>query len=374
MTESEKKGSPSIPAWQMANKAPVMQQGAVANGDGTPPAEATLEQARRFLQDPEVQNTDRNRKAEFLRSKGFDQSVLDALLSEESDSEKSAVPERDGISQSEAEASNHSDQDVSEAQSGVEGKQQEQGQDQAPIITYPEFLAQRHRPSPLITMDGFFNTLYAFGGLSALLYGTSKLVLAPMVESLTDARLSLHGTAADNLAKLVEKLESAVSEIPAAAGPRSALGSRTPRQAGEDEADSQYDDPTELFHRDVGVQTSPPASPGPGGAAHLKPSPETSESTQQAQRIAKLAGDGRAICTGLTSQSEDLAETNNVLSVFQDDLDKLRLKAPSSFAGAGGYAPTRAGEPDDEIARARDNIRRMKGVLLSARSFPATVR
>ena len=64
--------------------------------------------------------------------------------------------------------------------------------DQPPIVTYPEFLTQPSKPPPLMTMTTFLNTLCAFGGLSTLIYGTSKLVLAPMVDSLTDARLELH--------------------------------------------------------------------------------------------------------------------------------------------------------------------------------------
>jgi hypothetical protein len=368
MTDSNKKALPSIPTWQMASKAPDTSEQAVIGTD-----DATVEQARRFLRAPEVQNTTREKKAHFLRLKGFQDSVIDALLSEDSGSEEKAVVDVDVVPQPEAKAARASDQ-VSAAAVEEEAGEDETGEDQTPIITYPEFLTRRPRPSLLITMDGFFNTLYAMGSLSALLYGTSKLVLLPMVSSLTEARVDLHETAADDLAKLVEKLEDVVSEVPAHVASRSGLLSSTAGGGGEHGIESPYEDPTELFHRDVGVQTSLTVGINMG-ATGADASAEKMDSLEQAQRIASLAADVRNIYTGLVSQSGELVETAGVLGVLQDDLGKLRVKAPTSaFAGLGGFAPTRPSEPDDEISRARDNIRRMKGILLSARHLPGTVR
>lgn len=44
---------------------------------------ATLEQARKFLQDAQVQNEPRERKAEFLQGKGISQHDIERLLAED---------------------------------------------------------------------------------------------------------------------------------------------------------------------------------------------------------------------------------------------------------------------------------------------------
>ena len=140
----------------------------------------------------------------------------------------------------------------------------ERKEDRPPIVTYPEFLTKPAQPPPLMTANGFLNTIYAFGGLSTLLYGTSKFVVEPMVQSLTEARISLHDSAKQDLEKLVDKLESIVSEIPAAAKKNQLVHTGGAGRDGEednDDAKSSYEDPAELFHRDIGVQTSLPSSP-----------------------------------------------------------------------------------------------------------------
>jgi hypothetical protein len=46
-------------------------------------ADTTAEQAKKFLQDPEVQKETRTRKVEFLKSKGIDVAVIDKLLADQ---------------------------------------------------------------------------------------------------------------------------------------------------------------------------------------------------------------------------------------------------------------------------------------------------
>lgn len=213
-----------------------------------------------------------------------------------------------------------------------------------------------------MTVSGFFNTLYAFGGLSALLYGTSEYVLAPMVESLTNARVSLHGTAAENLTKLIDKLESTVSEIPATKtiDPPSA-------HTGQEDSHSSYDDPTELFHRDVGVQTSLPPSPA---EPNQPQQPTESASAQQARRVSDLAASLQAVADGVLSQGEDLVDAQAALGAFRNDLHQLAYQRLTNDYGSNGVWRYGQTEPDDEIRRTKENIRRVKGVLLSVRSFP----
>lgn len=237
--------------------------------------------------------------------------------------------------------------------------------DRPPIVTYPEFLTKPTRPPPLITANGFLNTLYAFGGLSTLIYGTSKFIVTPMVDSLTEARISLHDTANQNLAKLVTKLEDTVSEIPAA---KKADSTAHPY---EDDEDTEYDDPTEMFHRDIGVQTSLPSSPvdGPGQII-----PAESTGGQQARRLKELVASVKEVSGGLVAQSEDFADVKTILEVFKDDMDKLSYPVHDFGGGNALYGSSFRNERDDEIKKAKENIRRVKGVLLSARSFPAGTR
>src|SRR5271170_1170687 len=106
--------------------------------------------------------------------------------------------------------------------------------DVPPIITYPEFLITPTQPAPLITARRLLGTLYLFGGLSALLYGTNHYLITPMIANLTTARHELARTAQGNLDKLIVKLQGVVSETPQPFVP-------TPRQEESDEGDSDSD-------------------------------------------------------------------------------------------------------------------------------------
>ncbi|KAK1754321.1 peroxisomal membrane protein PEX14 [Echria macrotheca] len=339
---------------------PQAQPDTETRGDQVQPA--TREQARRFLQEPDVQKQTTERKADFLRSKGITESEIRELL-EEAASEPRTEASSQSIESKDEGANPKQTRDMKTIHPA------EKKEDRPPIITYPEFLTKPVRPPPLITVNGFLNTLYAFGGFSTLLYGTSKYVVEPMVQSLTEARISLHETAKEDLRKLVEKLETVVSEIPPTAKKAElAVGGESYRD--EDEK-SSYDDPTELFHRDIGVQTSLPSSPVPR-AAELAP-PE-SASAQQARRLTELVASVKAISDGLVSQTEDFGDTTSVLAALRDDVTQLSAAHHQSYAsGFATYGGNRD-EPDDETKKAKENIRRVKGVLLSSRNFPASSR
>jgi len=234
-----------------------------------------------------------------------------------------------------------------------------------------------------VTVNGFLNTLYAFGGISALIYGTSKYVLEPMVKSLSEARIDLHDTANQNLTKLVEKLEGTVSELPPA------LKKPQPDLILQADADtdavSEYDDPTELFHRDIGVQTSVPPSPvvaaANTAAANAStgtgaPSPLTEKPTvQQARKLTQLVASVKEVSDGLVGQTEDFGELKTALDALSTELDDMAAQSSAEFSGGFSlYGSASRLEPDDEIKKAKENIRRVKGVLLSTRNFPMSAR
>lgn len=78
MGDSERDSSPQIPAWQKSQSA-TTKAGSNAKDTETT---ATIEQARKFLQDGEVQRATRDRKIEFLKSKGVEEAIILRLLDE----------------------------------------------------------------------------------------------------------------------------------------------------------------------------------------------------------------------------------------------------------------------------------------------------
>ncbi|KAK4133273.1 hypothetical protein BT67DRAFT_443177 [Trichocladium antarcticum] len=349
MSDAEKEHKPDALA------APPTESSAESGTARETARETTLEQARKFLHDAEVHETTPERKAEFLKSKGLSDSDIEGLLNE--------------VTQDARLESQPSSQRREEK---IEPPISAMRDDRPPIVTYPEFLTKATRPPPLVTVNGFLNTLYAFGALSTLVYGTSKYVVEPMVNALTDARISLHDTANQDLAKLVAKLETTVSELPP---PKPSL-----TETDADNA-SHYDDPTELFHRDIGVQTSAPASPSLHYQQQQQQQPPaltplTSTTTplqHQTARLRTLTALTKSLTASVVTQTESYSDVKRVLDLLGDDLDKLEAAAHTTdFVGGTGfglYGAASRNEPDDEIRRAKENVRRVKGVLLSARSF-----
>ncbi|KAL2265360.1 hypothetical protein VTJ83DRAFT_6460 [Remersonia thermophila] len=323
----------------------------------SPSPEEKLEQAKTFLQDDQVQNTSHERKVEFLKSKGLSESDIQSLLKDV------AAPAEDGRSETSSTLSTASDDRISLPLVKKE--------DRPPIVTYPEFLTKPSRPPPLVTVNRFVNTLYAFSGLSALVYGASKYVIEPMVDSLTDARIDLHETANKDLAKLITKLESTVSEIPPPKRPRSAAAAAA---GGSDtheneDAESSYEDPAELFHRDVGVQADLPDPSSP--EAQASPQATDKPITKQMRTLFSLVTSLKSLQDGLGRSTEALEDAQVALEGLRDDAEKLSAPAVTDFVGGFSlYGVASKNEPNDEIKKAKENVRRVKGVLLSTRSFP----
>jgi hypothetical protein len=191
-----------------------------------------------------------------------------------------------------------------------------------------------------------------------------------MVEALTESRADLHAVASDNLGTLVTQLESTVSELPSTYRSKVAASAASAAAAGlgsDDAANlaASDDDPSEMFHRDIGTQTSDPPSP------LLKPK-DAPEWQRQADRLSRLSRSITELKDGVRSQSDDMTDVKMLLDVFRDDLDALtyagRMEYPDGF---DMYNRGKKNEPDDEMRKARDNIRRVKGVLLMTRNFPA---
>ena len=81
MSGSDNKGPADVPAWQKAQSTPEVAAEVPAPSENADAS--TLDQAKKFLLDPEVQKETPKRKAEFLTSKGIPQSEVDELLRDE---------------------------------------------------------------------------------------------------------------------------------------------------------------------------------------------------------------------------------------------------------------------------------------------------
>ncbi|EPE07747.1 peroxin 14 17 [Ophiostoma piceae UAMH 11346] len=362
------------------------------SSSSSPDAPPTLDQARAFLRDPVVLRETPARKAAFLAAKGLSGKEIDLLLKEVADEEQPQAQESTAAAVA-----------APAAPATL-----------PPIVTYPEFVANAspQPPPPLVTPQVLAAALYGTAATSSLLYAAAKLVLAPMVDALTEARTELHETAGSNLAALTEKLESIVSVVPPSLSAAAADKKEDVNEVEIDDASSasSYDDPTEVFHRDIGVQTSLPPSPvlpptvtmdstvpNLATGLSLASAPPPTASQLQADRLASLVESVRALSQGWVGSTDLHTEIKTTVEVFREDVDKLSRPPAFTYGGGGsgsggmynygsaisgtggsgtsgtkypGYVTTTRNEPDDEIRKAKENIRRVKGALLSTRTFP----
>ncbi|ATY63160.1 peroxin Pex14/17-Penicillium chrysogenum [Cordyceps militaris CM01] len=352
-----------IPAWQ---RTPQRSGGTTPDVEATPAAstdsgssttEDKLTIARRFLDDEMVKNKSRDKKAVFLKSKGVEDGHIQKLLGDAP--ETATEEETDNVSPT--------------PQKRIPAIT---ATDRAPIVTYPEFLTKPQRPPPLVTRQGLLNTLYGFTGLSTLIYGASKFVAEPMLGNLNVARQELHDTTASRLKALVNQLERTVSVVPP---PKHAalVNKPTPSLATTMVSDEEDDeDPTEMFHRDIGTQTS--FSDALASAAEDAKNPGLKQATtlDHTTSVTKLAKCFSGLRDAVVSQCGDFEDIKAQVEHFREDLDRMIFPHMDFTPGGYGMMSTAGSniEPDDEVRKARDNIRRIKGVLLSTRSFPASTR
>ncbi|KFY52255.1 hypothetical protein V496_08576, partial [Pseudogymnoascus sp. VKM F-4515 (FW-2607)] len=210
----------------------------------------------------------------------------------------------------------------------------------------------------LITASRLLKTLYLFGGLSTLLYGTSTYLVAPMASALSDSRHELAATAQAHLDNFISKLKPLVSEVPQ---PVLAQGEHYEDKDGED----SDGDPTEMFHRDIGVQTSPiisrPSSPSQD--------PKVSVAEAQAKKASTIGAILSDVDLTIASELHEASNLQTGIDDLKKYLDSLMYSPPTFSYGAGSAFGSKRDE-DDEIGRVKREIRAVKGVLLTARSFP----
>ncbi|KAF2036292.1 DUF726-domain-containing protein [Setomelanomma holmii] len=182
-----------------------------------------LDQARRFLDDTTIRDAPREKKVAFLEAKGVHARDIETLLG----------------------ASSQGDSQLDLEQAGERAWS---------------------TPPPLITTQRLLKTAYVAGGLMATFYGLSKYIVAPMTQKLTESRHDFAEHTQEQLKELNKRLGVAVSVDPA-------TKSKTKSTDAPDDVSEADSDPTELYHRDYGTQTTPELSRRPSVSSPADPEP-----------------------------------------------------------------------------------------------------
>ncbi|OAP55937.1 hypothetical protein AYL99_10089 [Fonsecaea erecta] len=411
MVDQGSRKTPSIPLWQQQYSPEAKSERPTSDDQppehstapSTPASEVPLfEQAQKSLEDESIRDAPRERKIAFLRNKGLSAEEIEKLLGPE---HSDAPPATDDGSESELKTIHDSSQTrvpeehetkaVSTPASEEAASQHTTTapkRDIPPIITYPEFLLKPQKPPPLVTFERLAHAAYAFAGVSALTWAASKYIVQPMLESLTEARHDLAETAKTDLETLNKKLESTVSHVPYI--PSSAVLQQQQKAQDGDDIESVVSDPTELFHRDVATQTSPRPSRSMSFSSfpdndHLSAQDPT---TSQSSRLRSLHS---MLYSLLNSQNNNYSQDRLKDSVggFQAVLDRLEAShnpfqvdfvggsftsysgpgsssSATAVTGTGADGKQKKQAPVSEATKFKNEIRSLKGALLSSRNFP----
>jgi hypothetical protein len=382
--------TPSIPSWQQIPPSTAEEGASQAAPEHT--ELDPLEQARLFLQHDDIKDAPHEEKAAFLERKGIKTTDIQKLLghpaidsSSSGDGLKTIHDSNDAGEQQvlraplEPPATSSSTDAIPPQPSAVSEASAARVASRAdvpPIITYPEFLMKPQKPPPLVTIDRLATASYIIGGASALTWAASKYLIAPMLESLTTSRHDLASNTLSSLGQLNTKLESSVSHVPYIAPLKS-------QKSNEDAvSDTSSDsDPTELFHRDHGTQTTPPKS----RSSSMDPSNSPMSATiTQANRLSSLHSSLSSLLSSTsTSFSTDALSTS--ISDLQGVIDRIESnsqplytnydwKAAPSYSSTSKSTSKSDKDSQGEAAKFKAEIRALKGAFLSSRNFPSAPR
>ncbi|THY89866.1 hypothetical protein D6C95_06726 [Aureobasidium pullulans] len=245
-----------------------------------------------------------------------------------------------------------------------------QRRDVPPIITYPEFLVQPQKPPPLVTVSRLINATYMAGALTASAYALSKYIIAPMADNLNDARHDLFEHTTDHVTEFNDKLSKLVSTVPSSAKSLP----QTPAEFADFDNESITSDPTELFHRDVGTQTSPSLSRRPSVASDIEVIRPDTVPLKQTNRLEIMKSHISEILEASESNGASNQTLQESISETRHYLDGLYYTPPSYSWNADNSLNTSGNSKDkqpDAAVALKAEIRGVKGVLLSAKRFPS---
>ncbi|KAI5195690.1 hypothetical protein E4T39_08110 [Aureobasidium subglaciale] len=413
---SEKK---DLPAWQRRTIDPSIQA-PIPEHDA---ASSAIDRVHKFLQDPVVRDASPDKKRSFLLSKGIPEDTIDRVMSsadsehEDTDADKdtarqdlevtateSSTDASTEAAQQEFDASKTTPQpqayvrttdgsqdaakqefDASKAASSFSpadfraanpsttpAPPQQPRRDIPPIVTYPEFLVQPQKPPPLVTVSRLVNATYIAGALTASAYALSKYIIAPMADNLNDARHDLFEHTSDYVNDFNDRLSKVVSTVPSSA--KSFLPNTA--EFADFDMDSVTSDPTELFHRDVGTQTSPSLSRRTSLSSDTEVVKSDTVPVKQATRLEIIKSHLAELLEGSESNGASNQTLQESVGETRQYLDGLYYTPPSYSWNADNTLNTNGAkdkQPDAAVAL-KAEIRGVKGVLLSAKRFPSVGR
>ena len=401
-----------LPAWQR-HATDASTQAATQEHDASLSA---IDRVRRFLQDPVVKDAPFDKKKAFLLSKNISEDMIyqvigpedgqhtpvtdgsDDAAQQEFDASKTH-PTTDGsteAAQQEFEASRNTPSPPSYVKT-TDGAQEAANQefeaskavsfsateftskrpspapqpsrDVPPIITYPEFLVQPQKPPPLVTVSRLINATYIAGAVTASAYALSKYIIAPMADNLNHARHDLFEHTNQHVTGFNDKVSKLVSTVPQTARPSTS----TPAEFADFDMDSVTSDPTELFHRDVGTQTSPSLSRRTSLSSDAEIVKPDSVPLKQATRLEIMKSHLSELLEGAESNGTNNQTLQASISETRSYLDGLYYTPPSYSWNADNSlnaSSSKDKQPDAAVAL-KAEIRGVKGVLLSAKRFPS---
>lgn len=336
--------------------------------------DTVVKQALKFLRDEGVRDASDEEKIAFLESKGLSKADIEAAVAlVKNEIKNPTLLDTKSVSFIPTATS----PDFAQAFVAEQARPPIPQRDVTPIITYPEFLVQPQKPPPLITAQRLLTTAYIGGGVSAAIYGASKFLITPMTEALTHARHEFAENAQERLDELNHKLSNIVS-----VDPKTNLNMRINLQQADSvsEADTTDSDPTELFHRDYGTQTSPVLKAAPShppsdmSSLELDSTNETVKTVNsELIQLSSLKSSCSALNDRNASETSGTEEISNSIKSLRQYLDLL-INPPYNYSSSNQVSGTKADGAktgDDEIQKLKAEIRGVKGVLLSARNFPS---
>ncbi|CCU74947.1 Putative peroxisomal membrane anchor protein [Blumeria hordei DH14] len=329
-----------------------------------------VENAQKFLDDDHVKNSETQKKVAFLKQKGLSMEEIKKLMA--SASKKEAFASSTVNKPAPLEISSTSN-------STIPAQELTESPSKHPIITYPEFLvSQSTGKRPLITTSNILTIIYAFSFISTSCYGIFHYIFTPMRHKLSESRHELFNTTILKLENLCQRLERMVSMIP-----QFSTNIRF-RKDNENQDNSNIEDPTELFHRDIGIQTSYPSPVSKDSQAQDASIIQISLPNQM-NRLASLHNHIKDLIDASTDESNNCLQLEGKFGELRSYLNTIAYQSSGNGYGSiydlssvmGGYLDNGMGtntNPDtDEVAKIRKEIKGMKGLLLSTKTFPVRV-
>ncbi|KAK5681411.1 hypothetical protein LTS10_005941 [Elasticomyces elasticus] len=396
---------PAIPSWQQAIAKPIPENNntppsppddAEAEVEETPPPDSTtaqLEMVEAFLTDPSIQNQPIEKKKAFLQTKNIPVETIEQVLKPahqtQTQNPTTTTPANPLVFEA-GEFESFRSLQQSQPPPAVQQQEERVVERPPPVITYPEFLVDAHMPPPLLTPARVLTTAYVASGIAALCWGASKFLLGPMSDGLTEARREFAAHNQEKLDEFNDRLSKIVSKLPS---PASGLGTSNTDQARvqreDEDEESEAEDPTELYHRDTGTQTSLPPSPVPqsdpflpGANLAVTNPPKKSPTEYQAGGLELLHTHLTSLATSTTSHTTSLTSAKTEIDQLRHVLDTLQYGGDRNY---NYYDDTTTGdftvqskdvsgkdamEKWAKVEGLKKEIRGVKGVLLSARRFP----